>query len=101
MRFIAQHLSQPGDLICDCFFGIGTSLVAAKELGRRYFGCDIWGPYCDKARERLEETKGLPTPLEQAKEVLGVESSRKGWGRGAGVTGACPKEDKSDEEGEG
>jgi SAM-dependent methyltransferase len=66
MRFIIEHLSQPGDLVLDCFCGIGTTLVAAKELGRRYFGCDIWGPYCDKARERLKETQGLPKPLLKA-----------------------------------
>jgi hypothetical protein len=59
MTFLGRNLSHPGDLALDCFAGIGTSLVAAKLLGRRSFGCDIWGPYVEIARQRLKETKPL------------------------------------------
>jgi site-specific DNA-methyltransferase (adenine-specific) len=55
MRFMVEHLSQPGDIILDPFCGIGTSLVAAKQLGRRYIGCDLWPGYCLEAIQRLRE----------------------------------------------
>ena len=55
MRFMVEHLSAPGDLILDPFSGIGTTLVAAKELGRRYIGCELWPDYCRVALWRLRE----------------------------------------------
>lgn len=38
---IVKALSNPGDLVLDCFVGSGTSVVAAQKLGRRWIGCDI------------------------------------------------------------
>jgi site-specific DNA-methyltransferase (adenine-specific) len=55
MRFLVEHLSQPGDIILDPFCGIGSTLVAAAQLGRRYVGCDLWPDYCRVAMWRLRE----------------------------------------------
>lgn len=52
--FIRIH-TQPGDLIIDPFAGSGTTLVAARNLGRRYIGCDISAEYVDMARRRLAQ----------------------------------------------
>ena len=38
--------------------------------------------------------------VERAKEVLGVESSRKGWGPGSECYWSLPKQDRSDGDGE-
>lgn len=38
---IVKALSNPGDLVLDCFVGSGTSVMAAQKLGRRWIGCDI------------------------------------------------------------
>lgn len=53
MSFLVENLTEPGDLILDCFAGIGSTLVAAQQLFRRYLGCDLSRRYCRIARERL------------------------------------------------
>lgn len=37
---VAQS-SSPDELVIDPFFGSGSTLLAAKNLGRKYLGCDI------------------------------------------------------------
>lgn len=38
---VIQALSNPGDVVLDCFIGSGTTAIAAQNLGRRWIGCDI------------------------------------------------------------
>jgi DNA modification methylase len=47
--------SNPGDLVLDPFVGSGTTLKAARLLGRRAIGIDISKEYCDLCVTRLSQ----------------------------------------------
>jgi site-specific DNA-methyltransferase (adenine-specific) len=55
MAFIVEALTKPGQMVLDCFCGTGSTLVAAKLLGRRWLGCDKSRMYCQIAMKRLDE----------------------------------------------
>lgn len=54
LRWLVQ-LAPPGGLVLDPFVGSGTTLRAAKDLGRRSIGIDQDGRYCAAAAERLRQ----------------------------------------------
>lgn len=59
MRTIIERFAQPG-YILDPYMGSGTTLVAAKQIGRRAVGIDIEERWCEVAANRCsQETLGL------------------------------------------
>jgi DNA modification methylase len=59
-----------GDTILDPFCGSGTTLVAAKKLGRHFLGFEISHDYCEIARRRLAEIDAQPNLFEPKAEQL-------------------------------
>jgi site-specific DNA-methyltransferase (adenine-specific) len=46
-------MSSPDGFVCDPFAGSGTTLAAAKRLGRRWIGFEIDEAHVQTARGRL------------------------------------------------
>ncbi len=62
MKRIIGLLSVPGDLVLDCFNGVGTTTLCAEQLGRRYIGIEVDPEYHALAlrRHALLATAGDP-----------------------------------------
>ena len=46
--------SNKGDVVLDCFIGIGTTAIASKKLGRNFVGCDNNKNYVKLAKNKLK-----------------------------------------------
>lgn len=55
MTKLVADFSEPNDLILDPFAGSGTTLKAAKDLGRDYLGIEINPKYVKIAKDRLKQ----------------------------------------------
>lgn len=52
---LINNSSSPGQVVLDCFLGSGTTVVAAKKLGRRYIGIEYNSKYYEVAKKRISE----------------------------------------------
>ncbi len=55
MRWLIERHTEPGELILDPYAGSGTTLRAAKDLGRRAIGVEIAQRYCETAAGRCAQ----------------------------------------------
>jgi DNA modification methylase len=57
MAWMIESLTKPGQVVLDCFCGLGSTLIAAEQLGRNWIGCDLSRNYCKIAMRRLKTSE--------------------------------------------
>lgn len=56
MKILVENSSNEGDLIYEPFMGIGSTVLACKELNRNYIATELDENYFEIAKNRIEET---------------------------------------------
>ena len=62
MSFLVEELTRPGDILLDCCCGLGSTLLAAEQLGRRWIGCGISKRYSQIAMVRMDNLRSHLRP---------------------------------------
>lgn len=55
---VIKRCTKPGEIILDSFLGSGSTLLAADQLSRIVYGCELEPLYCDLIIKRYEEMTG-------------------------------------------
>jgi adenine-specific DNA-methyltransferase len=53
LKPVIEAFTEPDDIVLDPFAGAGSTLLAAKILGRRYIGIELDAEYVKTAKRRL------------------------------------------------
>ena len=54
LKKLIEISSNPGDIALDVFMGVGSTAVAAKELGRNFMGCELDENYTEIGNKRIK-----------------------------------------------
>jgi site-specific DNA-methyltransferase (adenine-specific) len=55
LEYLIEKSSQPGEVVCDPFAGVASTLLAAKNTGRKYIGIEIEKQWYDLGLARLSK----------------------------------------------
>jgi site-specific DNA-methyltransferase (adenine-specific) len=61
-RRTIKLLTEPGDVVLDCFIGSGTTAVAAVELGRQFIGIELEPKYVQLANRNVAAAGQIALP---------------------------------------
>lgn len=70
MSYLITMGSRPNDIILDPFAGSGSTLIAAKMIGRKYIGMELDKGYCEIAEARLSAVDIENKPEKKSKKLL-------------------------------
>ena len=70
---LVEAFSKPGDMVLDPFAGSGSSLLAAKMLGRSYVGIEMDAKYYGIAAHRLQEERSGPVTVARHAQALTLQ----------------------------
>lgn len=59
MEILIKNSSNEGDLVLDCFCGVGAVPIASKKLNREFIGIDLEQEYVNMSRQRLSDVNVL------------------------------------------
>lgn len=54
-RRLIRLLTDPGDVVLDCFVGSGTTATAAIKEGRHFIGIDLTEKYVEVAKRKCKK----------------------------------------------
>lgn len=79
VKYLVNLASEPGEVLLDPFVGSGTTLRAAKDLGRKAIGIDIEERYCEIAAKSLaQEVLALkPAEIPTTPEPTTIQNSER------------------------
>lgn len=73
IELLITLISNPNDIVLDCFSGSGTTAIACTNLERRFICCDSHLPYVEVSRERLAKHDPMQdSPLKTGKKQLSM-----------------------------
>jgi DNA modification methylase len=64
MRKPIRNHTLPGEAVYDCFLGSGTTLLAAEQMGRVCYGCELDPKYVDVIIRRWQQYTGKQAVLD-------------------------------------
>ncbi|MFZ0012210.1 MAG: DNA methyltransferase [Halobacteriota archaeon] len=62
---VISLFTHQGELVIDPFVGVGTTLLAAKDIERNAVGFDLYQNYIDKCKERLSQERLIDETAQQ------------------------------------
>lgn len=63
-----KRCTKPGEIILDSFLGSGSTLLAAEQLGRKVYGCELEPRFCDLIIKRFEAFTGIKATVQRHEE---------------------------------